>query len=82
MGNQFRLTSTVYDRGEDEQKILVEKRILGYDINYRKYLNKYNRKLDEFAVFIDLDKDTHSEANMCECIRYCRENKELYAFYG
>lgn len=27
MGNQFRLMSTVYDREEDEQKILVEKRI-------------------------------------------------------
>lgn len=46
---------------------------IGYDINYRKYLSKYNSKLDEFGILIDRDMQTHSEANMRECIRYCVE---------
>ncbi len=45
---------------------------IGYDINYRKYLKKYNRDLDEFAVLIDRDKDTHSEVNLEECISHCK----------
>ncbi len=45
---------------------------IGYDINYRKYLNKYNSKLDEFCVLIDRDIQTHSEVNMQECIDYCK----------
>ena len=47
---------------------------IGYDINYRKYLKKYNDELDEFAVLIDRDMQTHSESNMLECIKYCRDN--------
>lgn len=46
---------------------------IGYDINYRKYLKKYNHELDEFAILIDRDAQTHSEVNMAECINYCRE---------
>lgn len=46
---------------------------IGYDINYRKYLNKYNSKLDEFCILIDRDMQTHSEVNMQECIKYCKE---------
>lgn len=45
---------------------------IGYDINYRKYLNKYNSKLDEFCILIDRDMQTHSEINMQECIDYCK----------
>lgn len=48
---------------------------IGYDINYRKYLKKYNGKYDEFAVLIDRDMNTHSEINMIKCINYCREKK-------
>lgn len=59
---------------KQRNKFVTELKKIGYDINYRKYLKKYNRELDEFAVFIDRDKDTHTHANMSECIRYCREN--------
>ncbi len=47
---------------------------IGYDINYRKYLKKYNDELDEFAVLIDTDMHTHLESNMFECIKHCRDN--------
>lgn len=46
---------------------------IGYDIHYRKYLQKYNSKLDEFGILIDRDMQTHSETNMLECIAYCKE---------
>lgn len=46
---------------------------INYDINYRRYLNKYNNELDEFCILIDRDLQTHSEAGMRECISYCRE---------
>lgn len=52
---------------------------LGYDINYRKYLEKYHNDLDEFAILIDRDMQTHSEANMRECIAHCKKKK--YACY-
>lgn len=52
----------------------TELKKIGYDINYRKYLRKYNDELDEFAVLIDRDMQTHSESNMFECIKYCRKN--------
>lgn len=52
----------------------TELKKIGYDINYRKYLRKYNDKLDEFAILIDRDMQTHSESNMFECIKYCRDN--------
>ena len=52
----------------------TELKKIGYDINYRKYLRKYNDELDEFAVLIDRDMQTHSESNMLECIKYCRDN--------
>lgn len=47
---------------------------IGYDINYRKYLQKYNSDLDEFGILIDRDAQTHSELSMAECIRHCKEN--------
>ncbi len=52
----------------------TELKKIGYDINYRKYLRKYNDELDEFAVLIDRDMQTHSESNMFECIKHCRDN--------
>ena len=51
---------------------VTELKKIGYDINYRKYLKKYNEVSDEFAVLIDRDMQTHSETNMYECIRHCR----------
>ena len=53
---------------------VTELKKIGYDINYRKYLRKYNKELDEFAVLIDRDTQTHSEANMVDCIKHCRDN--------
>lgn len=53
---------------------VTELKKIGYDINYRKYLRKYNDELDEFAVLIDRDILTHSESNMFECIKHCRDN--------
>lgn len=52
----------------------TELKKIGYDINYRKYLKKYNNERDEFAVLLDRDMQTHSESNMSECIKYCRDN--------
>lgn len=46
---------------------------IGYDIKYRKYLQKYDSNLDEFGILIDRDLHTHSEINMSDCIRYCKE---------
>ncbi len=46
---------------------------IGYDLEYRKYLSKYNSDLDEFAILIDRDLHTHSESNMRDCIKYCFE---------
>ncbi len=45
----------------------------GYDLEYRKYLNKFDNELDEFCILIDRDAKTHSEANMIECISHCRD---------
>lgn len=52
---------------------------IGYDINYRKYLHKYNSELDEFGILIDRDMHSHSEDSMLECIEHCRKNN--YACY-
>lgn len=46
---------------------------IGYDINYRKYLQNYHNDLDEFGILIDRDMQTHSEINMLECIQYCKK---------
>ena len=51
---------------------ITELKKIGYDINYRKYLRKYNKELDEFAVLIDRDMKNHSEENMRECIKHCK----------
>lgn len=46
---------------------------IGYDINYRKYLQNYRSDFDEFGILIDRDIQTHSEVNMLDCIKYCKE---------
>ena len=45
--------------------------LLGFDIEYRRYLRKYNNDNDVFCVIID--RDEHSNIN--ECLRYCKERK-------
>lgn len=59
---------------KQRNKFTTELKKIGYDINYRKYLKKYNKELDEFAVLIDRDMQTHSETNLFDCIEHCREN--------
>lgn len=64
---------------EDASQIDKEKRssintdltIFGYDLEYRKYLNKFDSALDEFCVLIDRDTKSHSETNMNDCISHC-----------
>jgi hypothetical protein len=86
ISNQFRKTYSVefikqYLKNPEKlprkqrNAFVTELKKIGYDINYRKYLRKYNSELDEFAVLIDRDKHTHSEANMSECIAHCKNNK-------
>lgn len=54
-------------------RFCTELKKLGYDINYRKYLAKYQQDMDEFCVMIDRDMHTHSEANMSACIEHCKK---------
>lgn len=59
---------------KERNLFVTELKKIGYDINYRKYLRKYNNELDEFAVLIDRDMQTHAETDMADCIAYCKEN--------
>lgn len=61
---------------KQRNKFVTELKKIGYDINYRKYLKKYNDELDEFAVLVDRDMQTHSETNMLECIPDFSEYKK------
>lgn len=47
---------------------------LGYDLEYRKYLNKFDSELDEFCILVDRDTQAHPETNMKDCISHCRNN--------
>lgn len=52
---------------------------LGYDINYRQYLKKYDGDTDEFCILIDRDIHSHSKENLKYCIDHCKENN--YRFF-
>lgn len=58
---------------KQRNRFCTELKKLGYDINYRKYLAKYQQDMDEFCVMIGRDMHTHSEANMSDCIEHCRK---------
>lgn len=60
---------------QDKNKFVTELLKIGYDINYRKYLQKYDNVLDEFCILIDRDEQTHSKQNMVECIKHCKEKE-------
>ena len=45
----------------------------GYDLEYRKYLKKFDSDLDEFCILIDRDTKSHSETNMNDCISHCKD---------
>lgn len=74
--------STIKQFIEDPSQIEKEKRSsistqltnFGYDLEYRKYLNKFDSDLDEFCILIDRDTKSHSETNMNECISHCKTN--------
>lgn len=51
---------------KQRNRFCTELQKLGYDINYRKYLAKYQQEMDEFCVLIDRDMHTHSEVNSKE----------------
>lgn len=57
----------------ERNKFNTELMKIGYNASYRKYLRKYNNELDEFAILIDRDSQTHSEVNMETIINYCKE---------
>lgn len=46
-------------------------KMIGYDINYRRYLSKYDGNSDEFCIMIDRDQLSHSADDMQICIQYC-----------
>ena len=52
---------------------------LGYDINYRHYLKKYDGDTDEFCILIDRDMHSHSKTNLQSCIDHCKKNN--YRFF-
>lgn len=48
-------------------------RSIGYDLNYKSYLNSYNNDLDQFCIIIDRDYLTHSKEDLLAQINYCAE---------
>ncbi|MBO5524801.1 MAG: RloB domain-containing protein [Roseburia sp.] len=65
---------------KERNRFVTDLMKIGYDINYRKYLQKYNNELDEFAILIDRDMQTHSEISMKECIAYCCQKKHYKCY--
>lgn len=64
---------------KDRNAFETELAKIGYNISYRRYLQKYDGDYDEFAILIDRDIQTHSEKSMKECVCYCR--KRGYSCY-
>lgn len=62
---------------EHSRAFSEELRLLGFDISYIRYLKTYESEYDEFGIVIDRDKNTHSEKNMLDCIKHCREQNYL-----
>lgn len=58
---------------KEKNRFATELRKIGYDINYRKYLNTYKNDIDEFGIVIDRDVLTHSKENMYDCIKHCKD---------
>lgn len=56
---------------KERNKFVTSLRNIGYDINYRKYLSKYDNEMDEFCILIDRDIQTHSEVNIQDSVSYC-----------
>lgn len=73
MINKYRLSASVFEREEEKDKNVFENELnkIGYNISYRRYLQQYNSKYDEFAILIDRDYQAHSEKNISESLEYC-----------
>ncbi|MCM1569517.1 MAG: RloB family protein [Roseburia sp.] len=59
---------------KERNQFATELRKIGYDINYRKYLNTYKNDMDEFGILIDRDMLTHSREDMYACIKHCKDS--------
>lgn len=47
---------------------------IGIDLEYRRYLQTFDKETDYFAVVLDRDCGNHSRALMEECFKLCEEN--------
>lgn len=47
---------------------------IGIDLEYRRYLQTFDKETDFFAVVLDRDCGNHSRALMEECYKLCEEN--------
>lgn len=47
---------------------------IGIDLEYRRYLQSFDKETDFFAVVLDRDCGNHSRALMEECYKFCAEN--------
>lgn len=48
---------------------------LGIDLEYRRYLQRFDKELDYFAVVLDRDSGSHSRELMEESVKTCREHQ-------
>lgn len=48
--------------------------LLGIDVEYRRYLQKYDKATDIFGVVLDRDCGSHSREVMENSIKYCQKN--------
>ena len=52
---------------------------IGIDIEYRRYLNTFDKDTDYFAVVLDRDRGNHSAELMSNCLKIC--NDRHYGYY-
>lgn len=59
---------------EQRKTFAAELESVGYDLRYRRYLQRYDSEYDEFGILIDRDKGVHSKEEMMKCIQRCKAN--------
>lgn len=65
---------------QDEKKQFKEDLLeIGIDIEYRKYLQRFDQDTDYFAVVLDRDRESHSEKLLLNCLKKCKN--EGYGFF-
>lgn len=64
-----------------ETRTLISEELLriGIDLEYRRYLQNFDKETDYFAVILDRDCGNHSRSLMEECHKLCKENG--YGYY-